>query len=374
DRITKSKKYSGKSYINVNQNKIQSKPKVEKINLDAQLKSPEFIDMVYDAITELFPLTNEQYLCLKANRALALKRIREDYFNIPKVTKHFIRDLLNYINEKYNVNYIATDLLGVPGFYVENGEVTFVKRSGLGIKMKNAQGQIVGLQVRRYDYIKDNKMVIVEKEGDNAGKYYWIASPGLEKGCSAGSPLDVLYPLNIEDMYNAVIITEGKFKEEMLIQYFNHATISVQGVSSWKNKIYKEIKSISENYIDIKEAYIAYDADMATNVKVYNQCKKMVEHELLPNNISAQMLIWDYRDGKGIDDLIINNKINTIKKVSFCDYVTEYEKFISKMRELYPKSKQELFLKDDGKTFVEDDIIEKYYREIVFNKLMKSHI
>ena len=111
------------------------------------------------------------------------------------------------------------DLIGVPGFYFdeEKSKIVFIGVKGIGIKVRNYDGKIIGIQVRLTN-------ARVDKNTGKQLRYVWFSSPKKKLGCSSGSPVDVTYPrIPNEEIKAVVFITEGKFKSEriqsFIIQY-----------------------------------------------------------------------------------------------------------------------------------------------------------
>lgn len=336
---------------------------------EAKLQSPEVIHNVYTVIKEMYPVTGKQRYAIRKERGLSNERINKDYFRMPFVDDAFYSKLFKAIKERFN--YEPTDLIGVPGFFsYDMKAIKFVKRKGLGLLMSGADNIIRGIQIRTYDEIDSNGKMVMHDKYDEEGnkidraKYYWCGSSGLPNGCGPGSPVDVIIPKHVEKMFKTCFITEGKFKEEILVDTFNCPTISVQGVGNWIGRIAPEIEFISKNFKEVKHTYSAYDADMAFNFKVFNQCKHMIEEELQPLGVSSMIVVWDYHYGKGIDDAIMNGHKDKLKAVDFYTYAELYEKFKNKIMELYPKSIETKILNNNKET-VDSEEIYPIYKEMV---------
>lgn len=245
-------------------------------------------------------LEHKQYLLEERN--LSEEDIEEGgYFTFPSrwVMKHFIKALnRNGMDEKI--------LKDIPGFYKikETGHYNFIKYNGIGIPIRNANGQIVGIQIRR------------DKIQENMSRYIWFSSTFLEndeeeryQDCtSSGAPIDVVYPSKIKN--KTLIITEGRFKAKQIANKLGSIAFSVQGVGNWKN-ISEEIKIVQKRNKNIKflNIWIAFDADMSYNIQVFNQAKKMaynLSKEL--TEITISYCLWLMEDGKGIDDVLLNCK------------------------------------------------------------------
>lgn len=345
---------------------------------EAPLQSSEVIHNVYSVIKEISPVTGRQRYSIKKERNLTNERIDAEYFRMPFVNDDFYNKLFKIIKERFG--YEPTDLLGVPGFFsYDKKNIKFIKRKGLGLLMSGANGIINGIQIRAYDEIDSNGNMILHDKFDENGnkldraKYFWCGSAGLPNGCSPGSPVDVIIPLDTEKMFKTCFITEGKFKEEKIVEEFICPAISVQGVGNWVGKIAPEINFISQNYKEIKHVYCAYDADMAFNFKVFNQCKNMVNEELTPLNVAPMIVVWDYHYGKGIDDALSSGHRDKLKAVNFHVYAELYERFKDKIMKLYPNSIETKIL-DENKEKVDSETIYPIYKEMVLEPLRVSYL
>ena len=339
----------------------------------AKLQSPEVIHNVYKVIKELYPVTGKQRLSIKKERSLSNERINKEYFRMPYINDEFYNKLFKALNDRFG--YKPLDLIGVPGFYSEDMKtVKFVKRKGIGLLISGADNVIKAIQIRAYDEIDNNgKMILKDKydkngEKINRAKYFWCGSHKLPNGCGPGTPVDVIVPKDTSKMLKTCFITEGKFKEEVIVETFNCPSISVQGVGNWIGRIAPELEFISKNVKEMKHIYLAYDSDMAFNFKVYNNCRKMVEEEIVPLGLSSMIVVWDYHFGKGIDDSVKNGHKDKLKAVNFFKYVTLYEDFKNKIMELYPNSIETKIL-DENKEGVDSELIYPIYKKMVLEPL-----
>lgn len=371
DKNTNSKKLEI-NYDVVNERRRLQEEKEKKCPT-AKLQSKEVIHNVYSLIKEMYPVTGKQRFSIKKERNLSNERINKEYFRMPYVNDEFYNKLFKAIKDRFG--YEPLDLIGVPGFYSQDMKtVKFVKRKGLGLLMSGADNVIQAIQIRAYDFIDDNGNMILkekfDKEGNkiNRAKYYWCGSHGEPNGCSPGSPVDVIIPKKKDTMLKTCFITEGKFKEEIIVEHFNCPSISVQGVGNWEGRIAPELEFISKNFKEMKYAYIAYDADMAFNFKVYNSCKRMALEEILPLNVSVMIVVWDYHFGKGIDNAIVNGYKDKLKAVNIQDFIKVYEIYKTKIMEIYPNSIETKIL-DENKQGVDSEILYPLYKDIVLKPL-----
>lgn len=295
--------------------------KVEKIFIAKDMKKfqnniaePKILNDIYSVFSKGKSLnggerlTSEHYNHLINDRRLDDEEIKKGgYFTLPdrRIMKVFLEEIKNI---GYNEDVLRT----IPGFLFDKKKnaytFSYYKGGGIGIPIYNAEGLIIGIQVRRD---------VVEKK---QSRYIWFSSSftdcydDLEYGTSPGSPIDVVYPKSVfvkgEKTSPVIFITEGRFKAQIIAKKYNSVTISVQGVCAW-SKVIDCIKSIRELHpnINFQYIYICYDGDTSCNLGVFAQAIKMGKaiKTQIPS-FSISFVLWDDDYGKGIDDLIFNNE------------------------------------------------------------------
>lgn len=207
----------------------------------------------------------------------------------------------------------------VPGFYVQNGEITWTRLDGLAIPVKTF-GYVTGIQIRLRN----------PKQG--MARYIWFSSSNKYYGASAGSPIclfDSQEQCKDESKWNPLIITEGFFKGLQYHKQFKTAKVAaLPGVGNFKDLNEKVIN----RYLGKKDSYspykpdhiiIGYDADSLVNKQVLEQeirLYKSVKQYGLP----VYVIYWNLNEGKGFDDLVFNHPSDYSKYL----YVESFEKFI----------------------------------------------
>lgn len=285
--------------------------------------SEDICHNVYTALKESCRLSEVHLEHLKNIRHLSLKRVEADYFTFP-TTAAEKKKVMQHIKERYPA-YTDEILITVPGFYFdrESKKVTFYAAKGIGILLHNAEGNIIAIQLRR-DAVKEGQQ-----------RYIWFSSAftayDQEKylgGSSCGAPRDILYP-DSKTQHSIVCITEGRFKSEVLCAAGNIA-ISLQGVGSWKD-IDKDFTKLLERH-PIKNAYLMFDADMFGNTAVFDQSVSLLKNmvKAFPS-IRFRYAVWHIADGKGIDDLFHNGKIETIQYKEISELQITYQNVLKTM-------------------------------------------
>lgn len=316
-------------------------------------------------------LSEEHKSHLLNHRHLTEDEIKEvGYFTFPK--GFATRKILKTLEE----NEIPVDTLKkVPGFFYDKTteRYTFTTySSAIGIPIRNKDGKIVAIQVRK-DTVK---------EKDN--RYIWFSSAWVQGkkdklyGCSCGAPINVIYPK--DKRTSAIYITEGHFKAIQIANKFGAIAISVQGVSTWKS-VLPVLKEIPHSHI-----CIAYDADMAYNDGVFLQAIKMgitmlnlpefvkhqktlenlgrkgVEqesimkelyeilyqeymenHKIRPKNkcLTVKYVLWDSDKGKGIDDFLEMHSVEELKFMNIAMFYSKYVQYLRKINQFYEKHEDE---------------------------------
>ena len=141
-------------------------------------------------------------------------------------------------------------LSGVPGFYHnDEGQWTFIKNfRGILIPVRNHEGKIQGLQLRRDDVSKR--------------KFRWVSSAGRQDGSKAECWTHLVGPPQ-----ETVIITEGPMKADVIHSLTGQTVLAVPGVNSL-NHLKATLKYLKEN--GTKQIMTAFDMDYLTNPHVTN--------------------------------------------------------------------------------------------------------
>lgn len=271
------------------------------------------------------------------------------YFTMPN------RYAMKGIKQALNKRGLDEDILmNVPGFYkdLSQDKITFSPMKGIGIPIRNLKGQIQGIQVRRDD----------KKEGEQ--RYRWFSSAFADNddsnkfdgGTSPGSPIDVIYPNEVQS--KTIFVTEGHFKAVQLTKRFGCISLSVQGVTSWKN-IVDVLKGISATH-PIKYLYIAFDADMAYNFAVSQQSRRMTDEIQKSLDIKIVYVQWNTDFGKGIDDMLANGHEGELLKCNKAEYDQIYDAFVENLYTTFKVDTSEKNIQKAFKGLSSEDIKAAY--------------
>lgn len=249
----------------------------------------------------------------------------------------------------------------VPGFFQwkKNNKFDFNKVKGIYFPIRNYKGEIIGIHRRN------------DKASEKAGRYFWHSSSFTayeeEKyyiGAKSDTPIDVLYPKTPKEQWKPYfIVVEGKFKEITLSKYCNCVILSVQGVGNHSD-IGEVVKNIQEfTGIEFKAGFIAFDADMDSNEHIYKQAVSLTRTITELNKVDLYYYVWDSEKGKGIDDLIQNGHMNTIKSIDRTYLEKTYGTFLAECSAM-------VFDKDKGREVLV--VNRKELRENFVNKILNK--
>lgn len=301
---------------------------------------------------------SKEHLDYLKNRNLDDSDIEEGgYFTLPK--SNMAAYVIKKLKQEYNID--EESLENVPGFYRNaSGKITFKYFNAIGMPIINAKRMYKGVHIRlNKEFEFENSKGKIKKL-----RYIWLSSDEVPDGCSGGvgpgAPIDVTYPKTDKSTWSKnLFITEGKFKAQQLSKATNAIVLSVQGVANWKDALteIEDIQSITNNLIT--RIFVAYDADIAykeqVNLNAYNMSNALTEK--FPS-IPLLYCIWNPDDGKGIDDLIFNGKLSTVKTVKKKVYDTLYSLIIQNIKE------QKLEYAD-----LPDEVKLKMFLECIYNRI-----
>lgn len=173
-------------------------------------------------------------------------------------------------------------LAGVPGFYkTESGQWSFVQENrGILIPVRNENGQIQGLQIRRDNVTRR--------------KFRWVSSVGKPDGCKAegwvhlaGTPRPM------------ILLTEGPMKSDVIHFLTGQTVVAVPGVNALTHL--ERMLDILREY-GVTKIMTAFDMDFLSNPHVqggYNNLTWML------NDMGFQFgtYLWN-PEYKGLDDYV----------------------------------------------------------------------
>ena len=168
---------------------------------------------------------------------------------------------------------------------------TLSAHSGLLIPVRDPQGRIVALKVRRDDV----------GSGRPAGPRYVYASSTRWGGPGPGAlphlaklPAPPLPP----PMPGVVRVTEGELKADVATVLSGIRTVSVAGVGAWRSAL-PMLRALGA-----RRVVLAFDADARRNPAVARALYALAWTLHTESGFEVALEQWDEADGKGIDDLL----------------------------------------------------------------------
>ncbi|GAA0854066.1 CHC2 zinc finger domain-containing protein [Paenibacillus glucanolyticus] len=243
--------------------------------------------------------------------------------SIPKTLDHAKKIVDTLISEGYQIER-------VPGFtqFLRNGgnpnreEDWFWLIAGKGkyyIPVRDDLGRIIRLRIRT-NY-------------DNKKKYVWFSSAPVNEGdfirrggAESGAPINVVLPSKVMAIWEPgtdisaiykiqkALIIEGEHKSYISADRLNMLVFGIPGVGN-----FREVLPLLKKY-GIKEVAIAYDIDAfhdekkptGKNEQVFKQLVNLGKQLISEEGIHTELWAWNPKDGKGLDDLLINLKFPVV--------------------------------------------------------------
>jgi hypothetical protein len=180
---------------------------------------------------------------------------------------------------------VANTLAGVPGFHKDkDGQWTFISnRRGILIPVRDIQGRIQGLQIRR-----DNV---------NKRKYRWVSSAEIEggtEGCGAEGWTHIAGPVR-----EGVLLIEGPMKADIVHWLTGRTAVAVPGVNALKH-LERTLIELTE--LGVKQVMTAFDMDFLKNPNVQNGYAELTN---LLNRMNLRYGTYLWRpDYNGLDDYV----------------------------------------------------------------------
>ena len=177
-------------------------------------------------------------------------------------------------------------LAGVPGFYRTDSDTwTFVtEKRGILIPVRNTDGRIQGLQIRRDDAQKR--------------KFRWFSSTDMKDGCKAEGWTHLVGKITPQ-----VILTEGPMKADVINALSGLTVLAVPGVNALTH-LRLTLEKLREK--GVRKIQTAFDMDFCTNIHVRNGLDSLLR--LLDEmGFRYGTYVWD-PTYKGLDDYVWAHK------------------------------------------------------------------
>lgn len=241
-------------------------------------------DKTYSSFLNMISLSDEHREELRRRGLRDSDIYANGYKSVPK---------MGYSKIPRDLRREACDLLGVPGFFKKDDVWSLQKtKSGFFIPARdlsdelprNRFGSIQGLQIR-FDTVK---------EGDT--RYKWLSSRNMDSGCGAET-----YVHFVGVPQNAIILTEGPLKADIIYRFLEVPVAAVPGVNS-QQKLEEMLPRLWA--VGVRKIKTAFDMDYLQNINVQESYIKLVKL-LRRYGFGVERLLWD-ADYKGLDDYLLN--------------------------------------------------------------------
>ena len=246
------------------------------VNIETTITDVQNRHSVYSAFLSMLPLAPDHMRNL-LGRGLTEQSIAENEYRTTPV-----------VGEKTLVKRLLSDghsLAGVPGFYTDrDGQWRYISMwRGILIPVRDIQGRIQGLQVRR-----DNQ---------ERRKYRWVSSADIEggvNGCGAEGWIHLTGPVR-----DRVILIEGPLKADIVHHLTGQTVVAIPGVNSLRHL---EVVLTELIGLGVKQVMTAFDMDFLKNPHVQNGYAELVS--LLERmDLQFGTYMWN-PDYNGLDDYV----------------------------------------------------------------------
>lgn len=357
-------------FLNGNKKQKINKSEVEEFKGNPKRDSNE-LNKVFRTFLDNLELEDDHYAHLTSpQRQLSDKQVMiREYQSFPEKPWEVAR----VISDELDIE----DFTGIPGFYVRDNKYwTIAGNNGILIPFRNHYNQIVGFQYRidnppNVIEIKPNRPglnarikeqpnlvqvtfegeIILEKtielnktwttithNGDIKGwvrvvkgnRYYWLSSANKPQGTGSGdpAPIHVSVPSSKLKKWESgtlqkartVWLSEGPLKcdiasdcieklyDPLELEDIGTTFIALPGVGAWRLAI-PVMKEMG-----VEQVNLCFDADAVSNAQVKKHLMECAK-ELKQHGFKANLILWNEEEAKGLDDLLLKNRLPHIKKL-----------------------------------------------------------
>jgi hypothetical protein len=188
----------------------------------------------------------------------------------------------------------AHDLEHVPGFYWdskrERWAMRFVGQDGFYIPLRDTEGRIQALQIRR-------------DTDDHRSRYWLVSTPDdkFARGACSGTPPHFVGNRDSQKL----IITEGGLKASVCAEQLPDVYFcGLVAVGSFRSNFGWQLRQWLPH---VREIGIAYDADSRTNPKVATQLTRL-QSTLAKAGYEPTVIEWPAECGNGFDDYLLSQR------------------------------------------------------------------
>ncbi|MDN4067696.1 hypothetical protein QYF50_07290 [Paenibacillus vini] len=360
-----------KHYLDPNQ--IPNKSEIEIIQADSVDKKPNYhLNRVYRALAQELNLSNYHLEHLRNKRHFDDETIRfRQYRTMPDQDRYKVsKNVIKRLNDQ-------SDLLGVPGFFVQEGKYgpywTMAGQSGLMIPFRSILNEITGWQIRvdipplelhmkgaikgkilkeldprngkrcaLCEVITSGKtmeVILTEKdkkvcrsksdqfvfsiELKQGLKYWWWSSGSKDNGSSIGGPIPYHFSLPSPCMPFWQVGEEPDSLIDCSEVWVTEGGIKADKASDAILKPFFGLPGVGAyplileplKKIGCKHVVLAFDADVVTTPEVQLALELCAQFFAERTDMSLSLAMWDLSLGKGIDDLVDNGYLPQVTKL-----------------------------------------------------------
>jgi hypothetical protein len=169
----------------------------------------------------------------------------------------------------------------VPGFFCEDGQWSFVpEQRGILIPVRDVQGRIQGLQVRR--------------DNTQKRKFRWVSSASYPDGCRAEGWTHFVGPIR-----EKIILIEGPLKADVVHHLTGQTVLAVPGVNAL-TQLEKTLLELRQR--GVQHIMSAFDMDFLKNFYVQNGYAELTR-KLCALGFRYGTYLWN-PDYNGLDDYV----------------------------------------------------------------------
>ena len=259
-------------------------PPVESVPQDGapeapKTADPETLDRVYGTLLDQLPLSHAHRQDLHRRGLSEAQVKRRGYRTLPPGSREVLAAKLA---ERFGTEACSK----VPGLYEKEGgpaRWSIAGAAGVLIPVRDAQERIVAIKVRADD--------------PGEGPKYSYLSSSKHGGSGPGSQVHV--PLSEDPGRGAAArLTEGELKADVATVLTKVLTVSVPGVSSWRNAL-PVLRALGFGNV-----HLAFDADARRNRNVARALSEAFQ-ALDEQGFEVVLETWPEKNRKGIDDLLV---------------------------------------------------------------------
>lgn len=187
------------------------------------------------------------------------------------------------------------DLSHVPGFFVEgkSWRLSWMFESGYFIPIRNTQGHIQALAMRRTGGQERNKYLWFSSGADNQGRVRKL-------GAKSGSPV---HAVNADRITDEVLLIEGALKGDICGYLTGKSFFAASGLNfNPTDGCFAE--NLRRAYPDLKTALLCFDIDAFENEAVYKAMVRL-SRALEKMRFDVKVRTW-LREHKGYDNFLLS--------------------------------------------------------------------